>query len=149
LPQGSEKKQRVYFVEILVFSALVTTLAIVAFFTVVLIAQFGEIDVSSKRDVAGNILGGTLALGALALTVLGFSVSQMRLRKSTLERRPYKRIGYIMYLIIPLSMVDALTSAVFLLTEDPIAFLVLIVLLYIVVVGVIVSVSLWAIRELK
>lgn len=149
LPQASLEKQRVLSVDDLVFSTLIIALAIVTFSTVVLILKFGEIDVSQKTDVARNTLGGTLALGAMALTVLGFSVSQMRLQKSTLTRRPYKRIGYIIYFIIPLSMADALTSAVFLMTEDAAVFLFLIVLLYIIVVGVVVSVSLWAIKELK
>ena len=147
--QRSREKLERYFIYILVFATSSVALCIVGIFGLVLAHEFGEIDISWKRNVAEGLLGGTLALGALALTVLGFSVSQMRLRRLPNERRPYKRIGYMVFFIIPLSMADSFTSAVFLLTENPISFLVSFVLLFVIAVGVVVSVSLWAIRELK
>ena len=145
----TQEKRKVYFVEKLVIVALVITLSFLFFSTYVLIFGLEEMTVLFERDVAANLLEGTLALGALSLTVLGFSVSQLQSRRTALRRRPYKRIGYIMFFITLLSMADAFASVVFLLTENSLVFGISIILLFMIVVGVIISVSLWSIKELK
>ena len=138
-----------YFVEILVYSTMITMLSIIAVFTVPLVIQFNQIDSTSKSNLMENILEGTLALGALSLTVLGYSFSQVHSGRSTAEKAPYRRLGYIMYFVTPLSVVDALISSIFILTETSYSFEMSLILLYIIVVGLIIAVSLWVIKELK
>ena len=144
-----KSKMKKHFVEILVYSTLIGMLSIITFFTVPLVVQFNQIDSTSKSNLMENILEGTLALGALSLTVLGYSFSQVRSGRSTAEKTPYRRLGYIMYLVTPLSVVDALISSIFILTKTPYSFETSLILLYIIVVGLIIAVSVWVIKELK
>lgn len=138
-----------YFMDVFVISDLAATIVIVAYFLVPLIVKFDQITEANKISVIENILQGTLTLGAIALTVLGYAFSQMQHGESTKERAPYKRIAYIMYLITPLSMADVGTSISFLLTREPYSFQVSLILLYIIVVGLMLSVSLWVRKEWK
>lgn len=138
-----------HYVEILVWLTLIATLSIITFFTIPLVIQFRQIGSTEKSSLMENILEGTLALGALSLTVLGYSFSQIRSGRSTIEKTPYRRLSCIMYFIIPFSMVDALISSIFILTKTPYSFEVSLILLYIIVVGLIIAVSLWVRKELK
>lgn len=138
-----------HYVDILVYSTLIAMLSIITFFTISLVIQFKQIASTSKSNLMENILEGTLALGALSLTVLGYSFSQVHSGRSTAEKTPYRRLSCIMYFIIPLSLVDALISSIFILTKTPYSFEMSLILLYIIVVGLIITVSLWVRKELK
>jgi len=146
---NSFERKRGLLIDLLIFAIMFVSLLIIGYFTYTLVQKFGQITTSSKTTVMGNVSQGTLALGALALTVLAYAFAQLRLGTSTETRRPYKRIAYIMFFVVPLSMVDAMTSAIFVLTEDPLSFQVSLILLYMIVVGIMISVCLWARKELK
>lgn len=138
-----------HLVDVFIFSILLATLSFIVIFLVPIVTDFSIINDASKTGVTESILQGTLTIGAIALTVLGYAFSQMQGKHSTEERAPYKRIVYIMYFITPLSMADVTTSVSFLLTNNMYAFQASLVLLYIIVVGLAVSVSLWVRKELK
>lgn len=134
--------------ESLVLLTMMISLIIIGLFTIGLSHFRGEIDQSSKLNLMGNILEGTLALGALSLAVLAFSLAQVHLGSTTLEKTPYRRLALIAYLVTPLSLTDTILSAIFILAEVPFSFELSLVLLYAIVVGLIVLVTAWMLEEL-
>lgn len=83
-----------------------------------LISTFSQVELSAKKTLAGNIVGGTLSIGSLALAFLGYSLTQRRQHFGKKSSLVYSRVAMIMYLLIPLCVFDAITSATYLLTAS-------------------------------
>lgn len=84
----------------------------------IVVKNFDQVEVSAKENVAKSIVGGTLSLGALALVFLGYSLAQRREHFGEDPEQIYSRVAIVMYLLIPLSLFDALTSTVYLLISS-------------------------------
>ncbi len=136
-------------IDIFLFSLIFISLSLIAIFLIPIAQNFELIAIENMVSVAENILQGTLSLGAIALAVLAYTFSELHRGKSTKERAPYKRIVYIIYLITSLSMADVTLALSFIMTSNLCAFYGSLLLLYIIVVGVSVSVFYWVRQELK
>ena len=134
----------------LVLPTLLITLAFLAFFSAILVIALckGQIPIKSKNDVAKAILGSTMSLSAMSLAVFGYSISQMKSARSTDAKRPYRRIGLLVYFVITLGLADALASAGYILFEDDLFFGISLLLFLTILYGVIGSVTLWAAKDL-
>jgi hypothetical protein len=62
-----------HLVDLFMLVILVLSLSIIGVFLTPVIFEFNSISIVAKISVSENILQGTLALGAIALTVLGFA----------------------------------------------------------------------------
>jgi hypothetical protein len=134
---------------IYVFSVFLIAAAIIGYFGLNVLLRLDIADENLMSNLVSNIMQGTLALGALALAVLAYSLAQMRSGQSPKERNPYRRISQIMFFVASISMADAATSATYLLTKDLFSFQVSVTLLFLVIIGDVVSVSLWILKELE
>jgi len=134
--------------DILVFSSIVASFSIITFFTSLFVLNWNQIDPNCKTNVMGFVIGGTLSLGALSLTVLAYAISEARTRETATEKAPYRKLAMIAYLITPLSLTDAIVSLLFVLSEVQYSFEVSIIILYIIVVALITLVSAWIQQDL-
>jgi len=94
---------------------MVVAIAVVA---AIVVQNFDQLTVSAKESIAKNIVGGTLSLGALALAFLGYSLAQRREHFGESPEQIHSKVALAMYLIIPLSLFDALTSITYLLISS-------------------------------
>jgi len=101
----------------------------------VFLLVFGEACVQTKRSLAETIIGSTLSLGAFSLALLGYSLAQKRDHAGTVIARIHTRVAMIMYMLLPLSLFDALTSISYLITDLPWMFDVTLSLLFIIGLG--------------
>lgn len=136
------------YVFLLVWITVLFSVFLLTFFGTEFLGYLNQVDPATKSSVMGAISGGTLALGALSLTVLSYSFSEMHSRTTTETKAPYRRLALIAFLIIMLSLTDSFVSMIFLLTKGPFSFEVSLTLLFLIVIGLVLMVSLWIIAEL-
>lgn len=91
--------------------------------------------IQTKRSLAETIAGSTLSLGAFLLALLGYSLAQRGEHPGTVKDRVYSRVAVIMYMLLPLSLFDALISISFLITELPWMFDATLFLIFVVGLG--------------
>jgi len=95
--------------------AIVTAIICLALF---LLAS-GRACIQTMRSVAEAIVGGTLSIGAFSLAFLGYALAQRREHPGTVIARIHSRVAAIMYLLLPLAMLDAIVSIAYLITNLP------------------------------
>lgn len=133
---------------ILVLLTATVSFSLIMFFTFMLPTYWNQVDKTAISTVMGYVSGGTLSLGALSLTVLAYSLSEVRSRETSRQKAPYRRLAMIAYLITPLSLTDAIISILYVLTEMPYSFETSLALLYAIVIILIALVSLWIMEDL-
>lgn len=141
---------RAYSVKHLILPIFIIALTIIMFFSGVLVIPLlnGRFPVAEKSDVAKAILGATLSLSAMSLAVFGYSMSQIKSVRGTDAKKPYRRIGFLVYFIITLGLADALASVAYVVFEDSLFFGISLLLFLAILYGVMGSVTLWATKEL-
>lgn len=70
----------------------------------------GQVTLTSKETIAGDIAQGTLSLGALALVFLGYSLTRRQEKFGTNVAHIHSRVALTMFLLIVLSVLDAAAS---------------------------------------
>jgi len=135
------------YTRLIVFLTAAASFFILGFFTGGLLSPSVEVRETAKLTVMGYVSGGTLALGALSLTILAYAFSEARSRPTAAQKEPYRRLALMAYLITPLSLTDAVVSILYILTEVQYSFEASLFLLYLTVVQLIVLVTAWVFQE--
>jgi len=107
------RSRKALFVIIFGLSMLVLTI----YAGLVIISSLAQASSSARGTVAQNIVTGTLSIGAFALVFLGYSLVQKQEFPGTARATIHFRVAVIMYMLVPLSIVDALISVAYILSE--------------------------------
>lgn len=134
----------------LILPVFLITFTLFVFFSGVLVVPvfLDQNSTSNRDDIAKAILSAALSLSAMSLAVFGYSMSKIKSVRGTKAKRPYRRIGFLVYFVISLGLADALASASYILFKDYLFFCISLVLFLIILYGIIGSVTLWATKEL-
>lgn len=98
------------------FGIIMVTITLVIAFPIIF--ALNQLTLIAKNDVAKNIMGGTLGIASLALAFLGYSLGQRRQYFGKKISRTYSRVAIIMFILIPLSVVDAFVSMSYILVSS-------------------------------
>jgi uncharacterized membrane protein YidH (DUF202 family) len=103
---------------------------------------------SNKDKVSNGLLGGSLALLSISLSVLAYSFSKIQTMNIYKEKEPYEKLANIMYFIILLSLSETSTLIIYLLFGNWVFFILSLVLIYILFITLSIALVLWMQKEL-
>ena len=102
-----------------------------------------NIQQSDKITMSGNLIGGSLALTAIAMSIIPYAISQLERSGSETTTIKIKQLIYYMYIITILSITTTIFSILHFILQYPPLFYATLIFIYIMSLAVVIATTEW------